>query len=389
MPTDPRTPTITAVVFITIVSALGTAAAQDYPRLTGEFEAEVQLDYAYDGDVGRDQGSSRYLRDLFTNWALGVAFEFTPSWSIQTAVVLEPVRAAAKNRTFDDHGIFVEQLYVLYAPAPFSLFAGKFNPAFGIAWEQTPGVYGRDFAEDYEITEQIGLGATYDLATPRFGRYSFEASAFVADTSMLAKSLATRPRATDANVERTDGRDRSDGGLANTGRVNNFALSLAAVELPGMAGVSWHFAYLSRRAGRTETADERGIASGATYAFALSEASEATLVGEYVHLHDFGGANQTARYFTYGAEIAWAGGWRASLAFTKRDLNPAPGFDDDGRKRLIAGTVGYAFTDNSLQGTAISVGWKSERAGPTSTDTVGLLLTYDLDFEFGLARRQR
>ncbi len=366
---------------------IGTAAAQDYPRLVGEVEAELRYDYVYDADVGRDQGSARYIQDSSPTIELGIAIESAPRWSIQSGLILEPVRTPARDRSFDDLGVFVEQLNLRYGRDPHSLFAGKFNLAFGIAWDVAPGVYGTDFAKDYEITEQLGLGATYLLETERFGNLEFEGSIFVADTSAMSKSWATRPLRSDANVERAHGLDRADGGLANTGRLDNFVLAVTGENAASLPGFSWHAGYLLRQAGRTETADERGGVAGLTHAFAANDDVVVSLLGEYAYIRDFGGVDQIARYMTLGGNLAWESGWHASVVFSRRDLDPAPGFDDDRRKRLYTGTIGYAFEAGPLEGATASIGWKTERAGTSDANTVGILIAYDYDF--ALSRRNK
>ena len=365
---------------LALVLAADEVTGQDYPRVVGKTEIELQYDYFYDADLGRDRGSTRYISDLFTTTELGVALEVSPAWSIQTGLVLEPVRSPIRDRTFDDLGFYGEQLYLRYAASGFSLFAGKYNPLFGIAWNAAPGVYGTDFAEDYEVTEQIGLGATYAFATEAMGAYSLEGSAFTADTSVLSKSVFTKPRRTDTNVERASSLSRANGGVANTGRLNNAALSAAVDDVPSLEGLAAQVSFLLRQAGRTESSDERGTAFGLTYEAELETGVKIALLSEYAVLDDFSGANQTARYFTYGGEINWDSGWLASAIVTKRDLDPAAGFDDDGRKRLVTATIGYAFSEGHLQGLKASIGWKNERSGASDTDSVGLQFTYDYDF---------
>ena len=52
----------------------------------------------------------------------------------------------------------------------FSLFAGKFNPAFGLGFDLAPGIYGEDHPEDYELTERIGFGGSVTFADETLAR---------------------------------------------------------------------------------------------------------------------------------------------------------------------------------------------------------------------------
>ena len=74
--------------------------------------------------------------------------------------MFEPVQDPdpGDDRFLEDHGLYAEELFVNYETGHFAGYAGKFNPSFGTAWDLAPGIFGTDLAEDYEITERIGLG---------------------------------------------------------------------------------------------------------------------------------------------------------------------------------------------------------------------------------------
>ena len=137
--------------------AYGEYVESGTPRLEVEIDVEIQNDWTFDSD-----DPDAELNDLFTTTEPAVALHLLPGLSIQSGLVLEPVKdpGPSDDRFFEDHGFFAEQLYLLYETDDFSLHGGKFNLPFGVAWDLAPGVYGTDVAEDfYEQVERIGLGA--------------------------------------------------------------------------------------------------------------------------------------------------------------------------------------------------------------------------------------
>ena len=92
-----------------------------------------------------------------------------PRWSVFGHAVIEPVGdpAQSENRAFEDIGLYIEELFVEYSADSFGARAGKLNAEFGIAWDRAAGVYGTDIAEDYEISERIGLSGDWKAYSGR------------------------------------------------------------------------------------------------------------------------------------------------------------------------------------------------------------------------------
>ena len=88
-------------------------------------------------------------------------------------------------------GQLVNQLYMSVHLGPVTVYGGKIHPRFGFAWDIAPGLYGTDFAEDYELVEQLGVGAVWRLPVD-YGRHDLSAEWFRSDTSVLTRSLFTR-----------------------------------------------------------------------------------------------------------------------------------------------------------------------------------------------------
>lgn len=180
-----------------------------YPRIDGELSLEIQDDYDAKSDKKDNQ-----VNDLTSSNDLFLAIRA----SLQASIVFEDVGnpKPGQNRYFDGMGVFVETLGLAYQIGPLTVFGGKFNPTFGVAWDLAPGIYGADLADDYELTERIGAGGAVTLGDDEVGRHTLTGQVFFLDTSVLSQSWGTeRGRTTE-----------SDGGVSNTETLQSFSVTL-------------------------------------------------------------------------------------------------------------------------------------------------------------------
>lgn len=166
--------------------------APNYPLIEGSFVFELESD-----GIFSDDGDDEFI-DTFNTTEVALDVRFNSIFSLHTDLVLEPVddplsgpRAIGEDIFFEDHGLFFETLHLQADFEHFSLYGGKINPSFGTAWDVTPGIYGVDFAEDYEITERIGFGGSYTLNAEDAGEHTLNVATFFADTSGLSRSFGT------------------------------------------------------------------------------------------------------------------------------------------------------------------------------------------------------
>ena len=196
------------------------------PHLTVEIPIEVQNDWAYESD-----DPTAEFNTLFTKIEPAIGLDLGAGVSVFAGLVFEPVQGppvAVGDRTFDDQGLFVEALTLTYENGPFAIFGGKFGPNFALAWDAAPGVFGTDLAEEYEITERIGVGGTATAEAGALGAHSLSLSTFFLDTSGLAESALTRRKKT----------RQADGGPGNTGGFDSIAAGLDGDTLSLGAGPS-------------------------------------------------------------------------------------------------------------------------------------------------------
>jgi hypothetical protein len=335
--------------------------AQDggYPRISGSLSVEVEND-----DVYRSSPAGSTLNDLYTTTEPWLSLEFSQALSLNAGAVLEPVLDPEEDRVFEDHGIYLEQLYLQWSRNDWRLVGGKFNPSFGIGWDATPGLYGADFAEDYEITEQWGAAGAVDVADGGpFGALTLSLSLFMADRTALSDSAFT-----------SRGRTRlADGGAGNTSWPRSLSLTVDGAEIPGMPGFGYHAGVMLRPGGKGDPGDERAAVLGLTHTITLGGGQEIELLVEGAYFSESGASLDDVSLLTAGA--AWhRGGWNVAAAGALRDTRVNAG--DNVGDQMFQISAGYAFDS----GIALDVGWRFGDEDGVRTRTLGALASYSLDF---------
>lgn len=343
--------------------AAGAAGAEEpapsYPTLTVDLTAEMQNDYVFAAEASDDRLNDTYL-DIEPTFQLN----FTPELSLRSGLILEPVRDPdpGEDRFLGDHGLYAETLLLYYEGRRFDLYGGKFNPPFGIAWDVAPGIYGDNFAEDYELTERIGFGGAVKFDDERLGSHSLSLNAFFLDTSVLSGSLFT---------DRGE-LDRSDGGLSNTGGLSSFTAALTG-DVPGVAGLAYHAAASHQKGGRGDPKNETGLVAALIGDFALT--SEVTLgpIVEYAHFFNAGGIDEDRDYLTLGSGLS-VGRWNVAAVYALRGIDPAGGSAPDDHLLQLSG--GYEL----LPGLTLDIGYRYAEVEGDSSHTLGLLLSFEGSF---------
>jgi len=362
-------------IAITAGFAVGTAQAalaeeESYPRLEVEVAVEIQNDWNFESEDPDNE-----FNNLFTTTEPALAWYILPGFSLQSGLVLEPVANTqpGENRVFDQHGLYAEQLYLLFEQDAYALFGGKFNPSFGTAWDAAPGVYGTDVAEDfYEQTERIGVGGALNfggmgLGGAGFGEHTLTAQTFFADTTVLSEAFGE---------ERPQGR-LSDGGPGNTEDFSSFSVTLDGGGFPAIPGEpGYHLGVIYRGGGEGDPKDELGLAAALTGQVEIAPEILVEPLVEYVRLFDAEGQDQDRDIVT-GALGVYFGPWNLALAYSQVWSDPSdPGLEDvDVEQAQIS--FGHSF-DFGLN---VDLGYKFNQEQEIDNHTVGVLFSY----EFNLA----
>ncbi|PWE28102.1 hypothetical protein DDZ14_19180 [Maritimibacter sp. 55A14] len=328
---------------------LPTAPAHAEPlSFSADFAVELENDYTFDAD-----DPAAELNDFFATIEGALALEVAPGSGVYATLVLEPIDDPVDDRFLEDHGLYAEELYVAHDFGAAAVKLGKFNPAFGVAWDAAPGIYGVDFAEDYELTERVGLGL--DIPLGGAGEHQLSLAAFFADTSFLSDSV----------IESRGQLDRSDGGASNTESPES-----ASAELSGSLGeAAYNLGLRHQKRGRGDAGDETGVVLGLSRPLALGGA-EVTVLGELAWFENFDGGPDEAVYGTLGLEADIAGPAVLSAVYAVRDAENA---DTD---HLATVTADFELAE----GLTLGAGYRYGREGGGDSHTLGALLVY----EFGI-----
>jgi hypothetical protein len=361
MPLDTVARTRVLPIAATLTAALlGTAPVRaEEPSLHGTLTLELQDDATLASD---DEGAE--INNLAATVEAGLALSFTETLAIRSDLVAESITDPEpfEDRVVEDMGAYVETLYLEYATERLQLYAGKINPPFGVAWDIAPGLYGTDFAEDYELTERLGFGGSVVVAPPSWGAPRLGVAAFFADTTALARSL----------FEERGGLDRDDGGPSNTGDPASFAVTLDGA-IPMVPDYAYHAAFSRQAPGRGDIDHEVGVALALYGSTPLAHGVTVSPVAELVvQENDEAGADDVS-YLTLGAAFAIER-WTVSVGGTLRAIDVAGGADlDDTLAQIgVAYDVGYGF--------AVEIRYKTVEEAGIDSDVVGGLVSYEVEF---------
>ena len=345
----------------TLASCLGSPlqAGESYPAIEGSLSVEIQSDRTY---KATDRNEER--TDSYATIEPEFVVRMTPALSLVAAGTLEPVRdlRPGRDRSFEDHGFYLSDLFLVWEGDRWEMAGGKLTAPFGLAWDLAPGIYGTDFAEDYELAERLGLMAGLMLGNETYGAHAVRIAAFRLDNSALSQSIFTKR-----------GRlDRDEGLPANTSKFSSVSLTIDG-DLPMVEGLGYHLGAMRQaRGGRgaVKTAKaETGFVAGLTHEWEMGEVTLSPLV-EAVRIRDADGDDGVnRRYLTAGAGAEW-GAWNAALSGTRRSTS---GSETD---RLLQLSAGYTFST----GIGLDLGWRYARENGDRFRTIGALLSYDLEF---------
>ncbi len=344
-------------------------AEEEKARISADLVLEWQNEYrASSDDQDIDDTNNSFFRA-----ELAPTIRLDENWFVDGVLVFEPFDQVSEVNAgddiwFDRNGAFFEELKLNYAAGAFAAWAGKFNPAFGAAWDFGRGIWSEDFAEDYEITERIGVGAAYEFGSETVGAHTLSASTFFTDTSILSEGWITD----------RDDVSLDDGGAGNTNSLKSFAVSLSGEALAGIENLGYMLSarYLAEQDKNRDatTSSERGAAATLTYAVPVNDNLGFDFFAEGAFLRDFEGAKGVdADYYSASAVATFYTNWNLTVGGTRRHIDDN-GLDRDDDLLQISG--GYDFGN----GLTAEAGYRYSEEDGINTDIGGFLLRYQTGF---------
>jgi len=333
-------------------------AAEDnssYPRISGELAVELQDDWTYSSD-----DASAELNDLYPTLTLATKLAFNEAFSLNLEATLEPVEDATDDRAFEDLGGYINILTVNYDSEYFSVYAGKFTPNFGLAWDATPGLYNDDINGDLELAEMWGFGG--EVPFKLAGEHAVSGSVFFADTTFLSDSAGKSRGPV----------DKKDGGPANTESLSSFAVALNG-NFEALPGFDYHLGFSALEEGDDGDQAQLGYVVAVQYSHEITDGVTLTPLVEYAYLDNVGGVDgDSAKYLTGSLGLEF-GKWAGSATYQRRDTETGAADLND---YVAALTVGYTFDI----GLGLSAAYRFAEEENVDSRGLGIRAEYVIEF---------
>jgi hypothetical protein len=266
-----------------------------YPHLATEVDLGLYSVSTVSAPDRARRGTSLYL---FGEIAAGL--HLAPGFSLQGVLSFEPIGEGDSTGSFPGDGVtlfrrqsaFLEALFAEWKPAEgATLYAGRFVAPFARGHHDFPGILPRVRAHEVSlISDSLGFGGTLQvLGHPTYGTHDVSAAAFTLDRTFLSSTLLTRRRCCDERYERFSRNTAAQGGPANTGQLDSFAVALDGDGIAALPGFSYHLGLVSRGAGRDGTAREWGYAAALRYEHRWSAEQATLFFAEGIQFRNAGG----------------------------------------------------------------------------------------------------
>jgi hypothetical protein len=345
-------------------------ADEGTPLISIESEAELQLD----SSLGKPHTTA-----IYATVEPEITVNLSDTFRLFGHFVYEPVNDPIEGRfnTLHGEGLYAEELYAGVTFGDVKLAIGKINPFFGIATDEAPGIYGQDFAGEYDFKGALGLSAEVFLSDNTIGSGEDAAivkqvahlSVFTADPTVLSRSLFT---------------DRGqfhweDARVGNTDMPESFSLGYEYSTKNAddeVVGPTWRLAMRRLAAHESNVPDEWDFLAAAQTAFDLGDERTLRPIAEVAYFVHEGGYRKNAAATTLGLEFQ-QGDWIASFVAAGHDRFGAPGPADYN----LTASFGKIFKTEPTGEFRVDAGFSNARVDDVTTNVVGLRLHKDFSWE--------
>jgi hypothetical protein len=369
---------------LVVAWSLPAVAADESKPCEGQFPC-LQIEYGswLRFDSIRSKGDGTHTRRIYPDKGeLNVDLTWNAWLTTHAEVKSEPARTprAGSSTILFGHALFLEQAFVNVATERFDVLAGKINPSFGFAYEPriAPGIFAKDFAEDYEITEMLGFGMVWktDLREWNLGSHLVRGQAFFQDNTFLHTSALTRPRFGQSTAERISDTTRGQGGPANTGKPNSFSAILQGGDFTRLPGLRYQASWARLHHGDDGGRNVQAFGLGFLYETVLGKVDNQDVrvkpIAELVRIANPGSERGRGLWWTLGTRIEIEP-WYISPALGIRRLsqrNDVPSATD----RFLTLTVEY----HLLEQVTVGAGYKWQRSPQSDGPCTGTCHVFGL-----------
>jgi hypothetical protein len=340
------------------------------PLISIEGDAELQMD----AGLGKHRTTA-----IYATVEPEITVNLSDTFHLFGHFVLEPVNDPVEGKAnyFHDQGLYAEELYAALTVGPVQFEAGKIDPVFGVATDDAPGIYGSDFAGNYDFKGALGLAANLTLAENTIGtgdeavtvKQMVHASLFTADPSVLSRSLLT-----DRGVYRWQ-----DNSVGNTDLPESFALAYVYSTMntdDEVAGPTARIALRRLAAHEANVPDEWDMLAAAQTAIDLGDERTLRPIAELAYFVHEGGGKKNAGAATLGLEFQ-QGDWITSATAATHDRFGGPGPAD----YMLTASIGRIFKTETTGEFRVDAAYSNERVDNATTNVIGLRLHKDFSWE--------
>ncbi len=362
------------ILFVFISNVLvGNVFAKDKKLIEVKSIFEVQSQDAFESD----NQSNEYV-DSFARNENYIRINITNNLRLDSAIIFDRINAEDANgqdRSFDGEGIYTEELKLTFEKDNFEVFAGKFNPNYGTAFNIGRGIWSHELARNYEQTEKLGFGSSYGFKKSEIlGKVRVEASLFHNDAKVLDGSTISH---------RSPKVVRNDSTPGNNNDLGSFVFSINGEDPLIFKNLKYHLAYLHLRntSNGSDNKNQTGFVTNLSYIYDLNKDISFDLLLETSKFSNFSGIN------TYERDIHSANiitkikeDFRITLAFSELEDESVVLNDTD--TTSLEFSSGYYFPQTSiLKNFSIEAGLRSYKdSNNIKTESVGVLTRYILNF---------
>ncbi|MBU3552540.1 MULTISPECIES: hypothetical protein [Polynucleobacter] len=299
-----------------------------------------------------------------------------------------------QNYFFDEGSAFFAELAIRYDADDYSLVAGHTSINYSLSRDFAAGIWGKTIAKkEYGVDNMMVLGGAYKFDTPGYGNHALSGSAFMVDTTGLSDTFGASRNPTPLSL----------GGPANTGKLNNYAVSLDGLNIPIFPQFRYQLAAVKLTTQSLYNVDtntpvanqylgneQRYVVSTLVNKIDLGGGIKLTPLLEYNRIINSAGLAGYNKSYYVGSLLfgykqwsfglsgnVWDANWNAEAPNIKKLIPSNVYVSDRWNQQQVA--IGYTFEN----GIKTMVGYKKENQYiGTTSQTVGLNVKYDLPFAF-------
>lgn len=347
------------------------AQGEEPEAFTPRFANSLVYDVSFN-DEYQSTNRQNEFHETRSKGRLNSSFYFAKNFSLNSFLKFERMSQASElarrsalpegggNRTFENEGLYIEELNVAYDSKKQAFILGKFDLNFGTAWRFNRGIWTYQIAEGYRQREKLGINGIYRMGnSATTGRYELSYALFTNDRKNLDNSIITG----------RDSASKSDGLPGDTRSLQSFITSLdISFDFAEKEKLTYHFSYINMAVNAQAStvtpaliADQNGWVAGMNYKYPLAENLILDGLVEFAEVKNFGGNSDADEdYLTANLISRFYEHWNVTFGYAKHHnrVRAVSSYD----KNLSEISAGYEFKKTAIFDKLLfQVGYKNQR----------------------------